>query len=108
VVLDEPNSNLDADGEAALARAMQTVRDRKGIAIVIAHRANALSACDMVMMVSDGVARLLGRRDEVMQKIRVYPGHSDLAALRPSAAPPSDIQTTAVLEVFPPVKEGLR
>ncbi len=100
VVLDEPNSNLDAEGEAALSRAMQSVRARNGIVVVIAHRANALAACDMVMMVADGTARLLGRRDEVMQKIKVHPAHSDLAALRPSpATDPQDHATAARSEV---------
>jgi PrtD family type I secretion system ABC transporter len=81
VVLDEPNSNLDSNGEAALTRAIGSVRERKGIVIVIAHRASALAACDMVMMVSEGRARMLGRREDVVQTVRPYPGRSDLAIL---------------------------
>ncbi|WJH41112.1 type I secretion system permease/ATPase [Aliirhizobium terrae] len=81
VVLDEPNSNLDASGEAALTRAIGSVRDRKGIVIVIAHRASALSACDVVMMVSEGRAKMLGRKDDVVQTIRPHPARSDLAIL---------------------------
>ena len=46
VVLDEPNSNLDNDGEAALTAAILQVRSRGGIIIVIAHRASALSSVD--------------------------------------------------------------
>jgi ATP-binding cassette subfamily C protein len=81
VVLDEPNSNLDSSGEAALTRAIRSVRERRGIVIVIAHRASALAACDMVMMVSEGRARMLGRKEDVLQTIRPHPGRSDLAIL---------------------------
>ena len=85
VVLDEPNSNLDAEGEAALTRAINGVRERKGIAVVIAHRASALTACDMIMMISDGHVQLFGRKEELMQKVRPLPARQDLAALRPGA-----------------------
>ena len=46
VVLDEPNSNLDAEGEEALTRAILGVRARGGIVIVVAHRSSALAAVD--------------------------------------------------------------
>jgi ATP-binding cassette subfamily C protein len=85
VVLDEPNSNLDSSGEAALTRAIRSVRERRGIVIVIAHRASALAACDMVMMVSEGRARMLGRKEDVLQTIRPHPGRSDLAILGSAA-----------------------
>ncbi|BBI60884.1 hypothetical protein HSBAA_21900 [Vreelandella sulfidaeris] len=48
VVLDEPNSNLDAEGEAALTAAIEGVRQRGGIAVVAAHRPSALAAVDLV------------------------------------------------------------
>jgi ATP-binding cassette subfamily C protein len=43
VVLDEPNSNLDHEGDEALARAVTSVRKRGGIAVIIAHRPSALN-----------------------------------------------------------------
>src|SRR3546814_5467066 len=43
LVLDEPNSNLDPDGEAALARAVEAVRGRGGIVLLVAHRRSILS-----------------------------------------------------------------
>ena len=44
--MDEPNSNLDGEGEAALTKAIKAVRARGGIAIVVAHRPSALAAVD--------------------------------------------------------------
>jgi ATP-binding cassette subfamily C protein PrsD len=69
VVLDEPNSNLDADGEAAVSAAITGVRSRGGIAIVIAHRPSALSATDYVLMIRDGHMHLFGRKEEVLNSI---------------------------------------
>lgn len=73
VVLDEPNSNLDAEGEAALTRAISAIRERKGIAVVIAHRASALAACDMVLMVANGRAHMMARKDEVVRLVQPEP-----------------------------------
>ena len=47
VVLDEPNSNLDYEGDEALARAVTSVRKRGGIAVIVAHRPSALEAVDL-------------------------------------------------------------
>lgn len=69
VVLDEPNSNLDADGEAAVTAAILSVRARGGIAIVIAHRPSALAGVDHVMMVKDGQMQLFGRKEDVINSI---------------------------------------
>jgi PrtD family type I secretion system ABC transporter len=65
VVLDEPNSNLDADGEAALTDAITSVRARGGIVIVIAHRPSALAAVDMVGVVQGGRLSAFGPKDEI-------------------------------------------
>ncbi|WP_306467596.1 ATP-binding cassette domain-containing protein, partial [Serratia marcescens] len=46
VVLDEPNANLDTEGEQALTRAIQALRASKSIVIVISHRPSALAALD--------------------------------------------------------------
>jgi ATP-binding cassette subfamily C protein len=66
VVLDEPNSNLDGDGEQALAQAIRGVCKRGGTVIVIAHRPSVLSAVDYVLAMSDGQMRAFGPRDEVL------------------------------------------
>jgi ATP-binding cassette subfamily C protein PrsD len=69
VVLDEPNSNLDAEGEQALSEAIMTVRQRGGIVIVIAHRPSALAATDMVLMMNEGRMQAFGPKEEVLSKI---------------------------------------
>ncbi|WP_082511183.1 MULTISPECIES: type I secretion system permease/ATPase [unclassified Rhizobium] len=73
VVLDEPNSNLDQAGEAALTSAIRSVRARGGIAIVIAHRASALDACDQVMLVSDGQTQMLERKRDLIRPVPASP-----------------------------------
>jgi ATP-binding cassette, subfamily C, bacterial PrsD len=69
VILDEPNSNLDAEGEVALSEAIISVRQRGGIAIVIAHRPSVLASVDFVMMMSEGRMAAFGPRDEILPKI---------------------------------------
>ncbi|RFB85510.1 type I secretion system permease/ATPase [Rhizobium leguminosarum bv. trifolii] len=66
VVLDEPNSNLDASGDAALSDAIRAVRNRGGIAIVITHRPLGLASVDKVAFVHDKSIKLFGPKDEVM------------------------------------------
>lgn len=69
VILDEPNANLDSEGEATVTQAIRHVRDRQGIAIVIAHRPSALAAVDMVGMMSEGRMQAFGPRDEVLKRV---------------------------------------
>ncbi|WP_117194488.1 type I secretion system permease/ATPase [Rhizobium terrae] len=69
VVLDEPNSNLDAEGEAALTKAMLAVRQRQGIVIVIAHRPSALAGVDFVLAMAGGRQQAFGPKDEVLAKV---------------------------------------
>lgn len=68
VVLDEPNSNLDSDGDAALHRAIVSIRRRGGIAIVVAHRPNTLAALSHVLVMKDGIAQSFGPKDEIIEK----------------------------------------
>ncbi len=68
VVLDEPNANLDNDGEMAVSQAIKGVRDRGGIAIVIAHRPSAISQVNLLMVMNQGEIVAIGPRDEVLAK----------------------------------------
>jgi ATP-binding cassette subfamily C protein len=67
VVLDEPNSNLDAEGDAALARAVMSVRQRNGIVVVVAHHPSALIALDTVMVMLNGRVKRIGRKEEILR-----------------------------------------
>jgi ATP-binding cassette subfamily C protein len=69
VVLDEPNSNLDADGERALTAAIAGVRARAGIVVVVAHRPSALTAVDCVAAMAQGEIHAFGSKDEVLRKV---------------------------------------
>jgi ATP-binding cassette subfamily C protein len=77
VVLDEPNSNLDSEGEEALTVAIRSVRSRGGIVVVIAHRASALAAVDQVLVLNQGRQQAFGPRDDVLRTV-----------LRPTATQP--------------------
>ncbi len=74
VVLDEPNSNLDAEGEQALTQAILGVRARGGVVVVIAHRPSALAGVDLVLMMAEGRVQAFGPRDEVLTKTLKRPG----------------------------------
>ena len=65
VVLDEPNSNLDSEGEHFLTQAMLGVRRRGGIVVVIAHRPSALAAVDHVLVMKDGRMHSFGTKEEI-------------------------------------------
>ena len=69
IVLDEPNSNLDADGERALLEAMAGVKARGGIVVIIAHRPSVLAAADKVAVIGGGQLTAIGPKDEVLRKV---------------------------------------
>jgi ATP-binding cassette subfamily C protein len=69
VVLDEPNSNLDAEGDEALSRAIMGVRARGGIVVVIAHRPSAIASVDLVLVLNQGRPQVFGPKDEVLSRI---------------------------------------
>ncbi|WP_244948471.1 ATP-binding cassette domain-containing protein, partial [Methylobacterium oxalidis] len=66
VVLDEPNSNLDAVGEAALAEALLALTKRGTTCVLITHKANILTLVDYILVLKDGTVSTFGPRDEVL------------------------------------------
>jgi PrtD family type I secretion system ABC transporter len=66
VIMDEPNSNLDSEGEQALTAAITGVKNRGGIAIVVAHRPSALAAVDLIGVVQQGKLIAFGAKDEIL------------------------------------------
>src|SRR4051812_630884 len=83
VVLDEPNSNLDAEGDEALGKAIMSVRNRGGIVVVVAHRPSAIACVDMLLMMAQGRAHAFGPRDEVLARVLQRDGGQTTAAAPP-------------------------
>ncbi|WP_346908036.1 type I secretion system permease/ATPase [uncultured Roseibium sp.] len=69
LVLDEPNSNLDAEGEVALAEAVLKMREQGSIVILVAHRPRAIGAVNKVLCLKDGRVAAIGPKEEVMRKM---------------------------------------
>lgn len=73
VVLDEPNSNLDAEGEEALCQAILKVRERGGIVVIVAHRPSALQTVDMIGLVQAGRLVAFGPKEEILPSQKTRP-----------------------------------
>ncbi len=99
LVLDEPNANLDADGENALTRAIVTLRQNRCIVIVISHRPSALAALDMMMVLYEGKAIAFGPSEEVFARVRNVAGQA--AAARPAAPPSAKANQPKLAESVP-------
>lgn len=70
LVLDEPNSNLDGVGEAALANALNIAKEKKITCIVVSHRNSILNIADKIMVLQDGAMVKFGTREEVVAPIK--------------------------------------
>lgn len=69
VVLDEPNSNLDAQGDAALNAAVLSARQRGAVVIVIGHRPSSIAAVDTLLVLQDGRQRDFGPKKQVLERL---------------------------------------
>ena len=77
VVLDEPNANLDHDGDLALAEAIAGLRARGRIVVVMTHRPSIIDCVDKLLVLQDGRQRAFGPRDEVLAVETRSPGRID-------------------------------
>ncbi|MDX2265714.1 MAG: type I secretion system permease/ATPase [Hyphomicrobiales bacterium] len=84
IVLDEPNANLDQEGEQALRRAILTVKARGATVILIAHHTSILGVCDKLLVLQNGRAEAFGGRDAVLAQLTRGPAEtaSDKGAAR--------------------------
>jgi ATP-binding cassette, subfamily C, type I secretion system permease/ATPase len=80
VVLDEPNSNLDNEGDAALHQAILGLKSRGAIVVLIAHRPSVLAVCDRILVLANGGQQDFGTRDEILRKIVRRPAPPPAAA----------------------------
>ena len=101
VVLDEPNSNLDTEGERALMEAMTELRRRRITTVVVAHRPTILASVDKLIVLNQGRVEMAGPRDEVLEKVapgsidavrRAIPANPDDAAYAPGTGPKAQPQ----------------
>jgi PrtD family type I secretion system ABC transporter len=81
IVLDEPNSNLDTEGDEALTRAIRAARERGAIVVVVAHRPIGVEAVDQILVLRDGRMQAFGRKEQVLAQV-----------LQPRVAPPTPIK----------------
>jgi ATP-binding cassette subfamily C protein len=90
IILDEPNSNLDAQGEEALASAIADVRARGAIVIAVAHRPSLLASVDLVLLMKDGKSIAFGPKEKLVGHLLPDPRQA-----RPEAARPDQKVTAA-------------
>jgi PrtD family type I secretion system ABC transporter len=81
IVLDEPNSNLDTEGDEALTRAIRGARERGAIIVVVAHRPIGIEAVDQILVLRDGRMQAFGPKEQVLAQV-----------LQQRVAPPSPIK----------------
>jgi ATP-binding cassette, subfamily C, type I secretion system permease/ATPase len=69
IVLDEPNANLDGDGEMALVRAIEALRKKECIVVLVSHRPDAIAALNIAMVLYEGRMIAFGPRDEIFARV---------------------------------------
>jgi ATP-binding cassette subfamily C protein len=69
IVLDEPNSNLDTEGDEALTRAVRSARERGAIVVVVAHRPIGIEAVDQLLVLKDGRVQAFGPKETVLGQV---------------------------------------
>jgi ATP-binding cassette subfamily C protein len=73
LVLDEPNSNLDSEGDVALNKAILAVRARGGVVVVVAHRPIGIESVDLVLVMKDGRVQAFGPKESVLGQVLQRP-----------------------------------
>jgi len=76
LILDEPNSNLDMEGSAALNAAIRTLKAEGKSVLIMAHRPAAIQECDLLLVLEGGVRKGFGPRDQILRDL--VKNHSDL------------------------------
>lgn len=70
VVLDEPNSNLDSEGEAELVKTIRYAKENKITTLIISHRTPILKEVDKMLVMKDGNSVMFGERDKVLEALK--------------------------------------
>lgn len=69
VVLDEPSSNLDAEGDAALARCIEALKRQGTTVVIVSHRPASLGVADKLLVLQDGAVVMMGTRTEILSRL---------------------------------------
>ena len=87
VVLDEPNANLDGEGEMALMKAVASLKAAGATVVMISHKPSSLAPADKLLVLRDGKIQLYGPRDQVLAQLNggspAQPQRPTLAEARP-------------------------
>lgn len=67
IILDEPNSNLDVEGSAALNAAIRVSKQEGKAVLIMAHRPAAIQECDLLLMLEHGAVRAFGSKEDVLR-----------------------------------------
>ncbi len=84
VVLDEPNSNLDEQGEAALEKALLQLKQKQSTVLIITHRNSVLSKVDKLLILNDGMLAVYGPRDQVVAHLQQQQQAATMPATQPA------------------------
>jgi ATP-binding cassette subfamily C protein/ATP-binding cassette subfamily C protein EexD len=85
IVLDEPNSNLDGDSEAALTQALERLKAQDTTVVLVSHRPTLVQGVDKVLLLKDGAMEMFGPRAEVLKRL-MTPARPPEVAPPPAAA----------------------
>ena len=96
IVLDEPNSNLDNDGELAMLNALQAAKQRGATIIIVAHRPSLLTFVDKLLVLKDGRGEMFGDRQAVMARLHPKPAVAAVPDPPPAAAPATAATAAAI------------
>ena len=77
LVLDEPNSNLDNEGVAALNAAVRRFKRKGNTVLIIAHRPAAIQECDTLMVIESGQITAFGPKEDILRKM--VKNHADIS-----------------------------
>ncbi|MCX7372913.1 MAG: type I secretion system permease/ATPase [Alphaproteobacteria bacterium] len=86
VVLDEPNSNLDGDSEAALTRALEQLKAQGTTVVLVSHRPALVQGVDKVLLLKEGAIEMFGPRAEVLKRLMAPPRPAGLPSPGPVPA----------------------
>ena len=86
LILDEPNANLDSEGDNSLLEALKTLKDRGRSVVLITHQKHLLRMADHILVLQDGSARMFGPRADVLKALSRPRRKSTAAAVLEAAA----------------------